>query len=238
MKKFGPLVLFLVGVLFIAGVWMWLGKAKKEAVVEEPQEALTEVPLENKPFTSLTPKADGHWVTLKIEKLNKVLGAQTIDYELLYKAKSGTQGTPGTVKLAGIDRIEREILFGSESNKKFRYDEGVEEGTLTLRFRDAKGKLLGKMSTDFHLQSGVSKLTSLDGNFEFILDKISKNYFVTMGTFGLPAQAGLPDKFADKVESGPYGVFSSSDSLVSGKPSLKEGLVTKVSPNIFLGTSE
>ena len=114
-----------------------------------------------------------------------------MDYEVLYKANNGTavttQGVPGTIPLNGATSETRKLLLGSESNGKFRYDQGVETGTLTLRFRDGTGKLLGKVTTDFHLQTATAVLSSVDGSFKYTLTKIPTGvYFVTMQPFGTP----------------------------------------------------
>ncbi len=137
--------------------------------------------------------------------------AASLDYELLYSLPDGrTQGVPGTVDLNGQTTFERKLLLGSESNGKFRYDEGVTDGSLTVRLRGSNGKLLAKFSTKWHLQSVDSELTSVDENFTYKLDKKPKGiYFVTMETFG------LMDDSVTSVASGPYGVFSSEE-LPSG----------------------
>jgi hypothetical protein len=131
-----------------------------------------------------------------------------MDYLLVYNTSDGgQQGVPGSVKLTGAE-VERKLLMGSESSGKFRYDAGVERGTMTITFRDEDGKSVGKLSTDFHLQSGVTELTSIDGIFTYTLDKLAKGvFFVTMKTF-------LEPQAADYVvwQNG-YGVFASD-----GKP--------------------
>jgi len=217
MKKYLPLILFVVGLGALTAVFFVL-KGKKTSV-ETEEVALQEVALEKRPVTSLTPSEDGHWLNLKIEKI--VLDATSFDYELLYKLPDGrTQGVPGTVKLDSQKTIERELLLGSESSGKFSYDEGVEQGTLTLRFRNEKGKLLVKFSTQFHLQSDTKKLTSVDGNFSYTLTKTpSKTFFVTMETFGLPGDTPA------EVASGPYGVFSSAETSLAGSVQMDGGTV-------------
>ncbi|HLD91861.1 MAG TPA: hypothetical protein VI795_00530, partial [Patescibacteria group bacterium] len=161
----------------------------------------------DRPFASLTPTTDGHYINLKIEKI-KVPKAVSMDYELLYSLPDGrAQGVPGTADLKDQVTFERKLLLGSESSGKFRYDEGVEEGSLTIRFRDTKGKLLAKFSTKFHLQSDVAELSSIDESFVYKFDKKPKGiYFITMETFGMPSDSNVTS-----VTSGPYGVFSSTD---------------------------
>lgn len=127
-----------------------------------------------------------------------------------------TQGVPGTIKLTGQKEIERDLLLGSESSGKFRYDEDVETGTLTLRFRDEKGKLMGKLSTDFHLQKRVKVVGSVDQKFSFTFDDEPKRgFFVTMETFGVPD--GLSN-----IIAGPFAVFSSNQGPQPGKVDFKE----------------
>jgi len=201
MKKYLPVLLFFIGLAVIVGAFFFIkGRGKTSG---EEDERVPEIPLSQRPFTSLTPTSDGHYLNLFVCDQN-VEGAESLDYELLYKTLDGiTQGVPGTIKLMGKSEIERELLLGSESSGKFRYDEGVEEGKLTLRFRNDRGKLVGKLVTDFHMQSDTKELGSLDGKFTYELARASDEFFVTMETFGLPGPA--PGNLA----SGPYGVFSS-----------------------------
>lgn len=209
MKKYLPLILFFLGL--IVAIWVFLivkGKNKEQGVVTE--EVVPEIAFEKRPVASLTPTKDGHWLNLVIDKIE--ISASSLDYELLYKLPDGrTQGVPGTVALDGKTSIERKLLLGSESSGKFRYDEGVEIGTLTIRFRSDKGKLIGKLSTDFHLQTNVVELSSVDGKFKFTLDKKPKDgFYLIMETFG------VPDLAPKAVSSGPYGLFSSSTDDLRG----------------------
>lgn len=217
MKRFLPLLLFLLGLIVLAGVYFLV--LKKPSQNSQEEENLIEVSLNDRPFASLTPKADGHWLKLKVEKIK--IGAESFDYELLYSLPDGrTQGVPGTILLKGQTSIERDLLLGSESSGKFRYDEGVEDGTLTLRFRNSQGKLIAKFSTKFHLQSGVTKLTSVDGKFSFELAKLaSKTFFVTMETFGIPVDP------PGNVVAGPYGIFASGAVSYPGNVKLPSGSV-------------
>lgn len=205
MKKYLPLILLGAGLLILVLVFVLI-KNKKSAVVVDDNAPLAEVAFADRPVAMLTPTEDGRYINLKIDKIT-LPKAVSLDYELLYELPDGrTQGVPGTVDLEGKTSFERKLLLGSESNGKFRYDEGVEEGSLTVRLRDSKGKLLAKFSTKWHLQSTDTELTSIDQNFTYVLEKKPKGiYFITMETFG------LMDKSITSVESGPYGIFSSSE---------------------------
>ena len=216
MKRYLPLFLFLGGLLVLAGVYFFVLRKPAEENSGTEEETL-EVSLADRPIASLTPKEDGHWLKLRIEKL--LAGADSLDYELLYTLPDGrTQGVPGTIVLKGELVIERDLLLGSESSGKFRYDEGVETGTLTLRFRNDKGKLLARFSTKFHLQSATKDLSSVEGKFSYMLDKLpAKTFFVTMETFGVPTNAPAT------VTGGPYGIFSSGSGAFPGTAKLSGG---------------
>lgn len=204
-KKFLPFILLGVGVLILVLVFVFIKNRNSDVVVDDT-ETLAEVAFKDRPFASLTPTSDGHYINLKIDKIT-LPKAVSLDYELLYSLPDGrTQGVPGTVDLKGEKSFERKLLLGSESNGKFRYDEGVVDGSLTVRLRNSNGKLMAKFSTKWHLQSIDQELTSIDQNFTYVMDKKPKGmYFVTMETFG------LLDSTVSEVASGPYGIFASEE---------------------------
>jgi len=217
-KKYLPLILVGVGLLILGGVIFAIVRNSKNKAPETTVENIPELPQSQWPVVTLAPTnnpgvngSDGHWLDFKVQKIN-VPGAASMDYLLVYSTSDGgQQGVPGAVKLIGGD-IEKKLLLGSESSGKFRYDAGVERGTMTITFRGANGKSMGKLSTDFHLQSGVTELTSVDGKFMYTLDKAAKGvFFITMPTFVQP-------KVSEYVfwQNG-YGVFASDGKPHSGK---------------------
>lgn len=211
MKKFLPIILFVVGLVVLVLVYFFVIKSPKKNKVIEDDTALIEVSLNDRPIVSLTPTTDGHWLNLKIEKI-KIPGAFSMDYELLYNLPDGrTQGVPGSITLNGQTLIERKLLLGSESSGKFRYDEGVKEGTITIRFRNDKGRLVSRFTTKFALLTGVKILESVDQALIVTLSKTTKGHFVVMETFGIPKEA------PGDVKSGPYGLFYSESTTLSGE---------------------
>lgn len=219
MKKFLPIIIFAVGFLVFVGGFIFVRsrQSSPSATPSSQDEPVADIPFDKRPFVTLTPTSDGHYLVLNIENI-KVDNASVLDYELLYQVADGrTQGVPGSIKL-DESKIEKELLLGSESSGKYRYDEGVETGTLTLRFRNDKGKLVGKLATDWHLQSNTKELASVDGNFQFVLDSSPKGvYFVTMQTFGVPQ---MPEGFAASNNKTVYGIFSSDGDMYSGTPNI------------------
>jgi hypothetical protein len=208
MKRYLPYGFLLLGILVFVGVYFFVIRKPKvsEKIVEEDSSSMIEVSLEDSPVASLTPRTDGHWLDLKVTNIGK-FDADSVDYELIYKLPDGrTQGVPGTVSLSKITDgvLERELLLGSESSGNFRYDKGVEGGSFSLRFRNEKGRLVAKFTTDFTLQTNTDELTSSDGNFLYSLDSVSRDYFVVMKTFGKYNESSA------LVVQGEYAIFSSS----------------------------
>ena len=201
-KKVLVIVGVVIAVLVLAVAIFMRGRGGATEEVEE--ENVPELPVHMRPVTRLVPTEDGHYLNLIVENIS-VPGASMMEYEILYDTAAGIQqGIPGRVTLADSGQsVERELLLGSESSGKFRYDEGVEDGTITLKFRDIDGKFIGKTETVWMLYSDTDTLSSQDGIFTYNLEESSEEFFVVMQTFGLPnPPEGNP--------VGPYGVFSSS----------------------------
>jgi hypothetical protein len=210
MKKYLPFVLLAVGILILVIAFV-IVRGKKEKADNTPSEEveLLDLSLDERPLVTLAPTLDGHYLIMKIEKIG--FGAFSLDYELIYQVPGGLQqGVPGSVSLSDRNKFEAELLLGSESSGKFRYDEGVETGTLTLRFRNEDGQLLARFSSEFHLQNATGLLTSTDEVFKYELDTSTKDFFITMNT------VGVPGSFEGQVGGGPYGVFTSSEKAISG----------------------
>ena len=240
-KKFLPLIIFLFGLVVLLLVYFFIIRSPKKTQTQEEPVKLLEVALIDRPIASLTPTSDGHWLTLKIEKIE--LPAATMDYELLYELPDGrTQGVPGTITLNGQTVVERKLLLGSESSGKFRYDEGVKEGTLTLRFRNDQGKLIARFITKFALLGNTKELFSVDNNFKASLSKIFKGFFVVMETFGIPKEA------PGEVKFGPWGIFTSATNPLTGSLESSSYKIYRFNGSdwsagsfdsgIFIGTSE
>lgn len=208
MKKQLPVIILLAGVVVVAVAFLAFRSRTPAGSTTEDEGP--DLPVSQRPYTQLIPTDDGHYLNLIISNIN-VPNAASMDYELYYDtADNITQGVPGKINLDGKDKIERELLLGSESSGKFRYDQGVNDGTLTLRFRDKNGKMIGKVAGQWALLNNNRVLSSLDGKFSYTLNVISDAYFVVMPTFGVPSSTPA------EVISGPYGVFSSSETGLDG----------------------
>ena len=217
MKKFAPVIIVLVVFALLAGGGFYVYKSFFGAPKEVVEDEGPELDASLRPFVTITPTEDGHYMDLTISNIN-VPGAKKMEFELFYTTGEGNnQGTTGKVTLKGNDLVKNQILLGSESSGKFRYDQGVELGTLTIKFRDENGKNIGRTATTWRLQHGTRDLASSDGKFKYTLSEDSDAYFVTLITMGLPKQ------FDGTTSLESYGVFTSSEDPIAGTVSLGEG---------------
>lgn len=206
MKK----ALLIIGVvLFLLGFWFFFLKDKKTVTPVAPavptETPVVEIPLEQRPYVTLTPRTDGKEFTLEISRIQ---GIKTVEYELTYMTEGLSQGVIGSVEVENKEMISQKLLLGSCSRNVCRYHEGVEKGTLTLRLRQAGGT--SKFSSDFHLLRGGQDLSSIDGQFIFSGKTSAGSYYLVMSTIGLPSP------ITGQVTSGPYGIFTSGLGKVSG----------------------
>ncbi len=213
MKKPLTIILVVVAVLALLGGGFWYlrgkGQGGSATPTPTPEGKLIETPLEERPYVTLTPSQDGHWLTLEITRIRH---GDSVEYELVYDTASGvTQGSTNAVDLEGETSYTKKILLGTESRGHYRYDEGVTEGTLTLRFRSDEG--VRKFIIEFHLQQGESELTSIDNDLSLSGKLATSDFYLTMPT------VGLPDEVEGKVIGGPYGFFT------SGQETIKSGEV-------------
>lgn len=204
-----PVIIVAIVVLLLGGIFAFIKSRGDNAPPGMVEEIAPEIPPELRPFTSLTPTEDGHFLTLLIDEV-KIEGATVLDFELFYLTGSGNQqGSSGLMEIKPGETLEDKLLLGSESSGKFRYDDGVENGTLTIRFRNDDGKLLGKLTTDFSLLTNTNTLVSPDGSFIYELDKAPRGvFFVVMQTFGTNEEVN--------IEGTNYAIFSSDGETYPG----------------------
>lgn len=140
------------------------------------------------PYALLFPRRDGNALVLNIKRTSSY---DSISYDLAYTStvdetvvKGNKISEDGDSKAAGgsIDRgvsgtidtkekkgeYEQEILFGTCSKNVCKYDNGVENGTLTLHIKKADKAY--RMITQWHLQKpdlALGSLTSGDGHLVY-----------------------------------------------------------------------
>ncbi|MDP3954839.1 MAG: hypothetical protein Q8Q15_00560 [bacterium] len=218
MKKLLPVIIVII--IALAGVFYVATGSQKPETPKEETVKETVLPIGERPYVSLTPRDDGHELTMEI---TGIVDVDTVEYELVYLAEGVSRGGVGSGDLKGGSSFTRKVLFGTCSKNVCRYDEGVTGGTLTLRFRGKSGTQ--KYEVPFLLNSGgktQNRLVLPDGSFQFEGTLSSKTFYVTLSTIGLPKN---PE---GKIVGGPYGLFTSGSKTVKGTVKIR---LDEASPN-------
>jgi len=199
-----------------------------------PEPKTIELKPEEKPYLSLIPSADGHWLKLKIDNISNFI--TQIEYELIYRAVDNQseieKGLGDTVKEIQGNRVERDLLMGTSSctnGCKYKYDTGITGGNLSLTFITPNSEPLS-YETPFILKTGTElkkdKILALsEENFTINLSNPGSDYFLLLKNYGYPKNPTI---------SSVYSVFSSGSGLgkvISIKP---EGF-TKENLNLLIG---
>ncbi|MBU0618865.1 hypothetical protein KKD62_01365 [Patescibacteria group bacterium] len=209
MKK--KLLLLLAGIACLLLIAVLIGYKKKPESEPQPQAlppaVINQLPIKDRPYVTLIPRVDGKEVVLTI---NGSAGADLVEYELEYQAGNMIQGAFGRIDFSQDEPpVSKELLFGSCSKGKCKYDEDVSGGSLTLRF---EGEQRFVLKGDFTLQlmaetEGI--FTSRDGRLSLDLgskDLASSTYVIVANTLGLPGT------IEGEVVAGPYGFFTAAKS--------------------------
>jgi hypothetical protein len=95
------------------------------------------------PYVSLTPRADGHLITLDLKKISPSIAK--IEYEFVYSAvDNGNEIEKGTSGTLDKSKTSDEILLGTSSctnGCKYSYDNGVTGGRITLTLTNSEGQV-------------------------------------------------------------------------------------------------
>jgi len=166
-------------------------------------EPVNEIPIKERPFVTITPRADGREVSLSVGKLSE---AKTVEYELEYQAGTLLQGAFGKIDFSTEQPpVVRKILLGScSAGGKCSYHENVNGGTLLLRYKNGKTTAL-KGEWNFQI-AGKQKghFNSRDAKFTFDIgerDLPSQTFVIVIQTMGLPGPID------GEVVGGPYAVI-------------------------------
>lgn len=128
---------------------------------------LTQITFENPPQVTLTPRADGHELKLKINQIPS--SVSKLEYELLYKAQDGKteieKGLGDTINSPGTS-LERDLLLGTSSctnGCKYKYDDGVNSGSIKITYLTN--------NSEVNIYESSWTLNKLQGKFSVKLDK-------------------------------------------------------------------
>lgn len=216
LKYIIPAALILAGIIFFVSTRKTTDQAPP--ISQRRVEPINKLDVKDRPFVTLTPRADGREVTLSIDN---VASATSAEYELEYQAESLIQGVFGTIDLTEGDLpISKDLLFGSCSKGKCRYDEGVTGGSLTLRFEGGDEAYV--LKSDFNLQ--------LMGDREGVFGTKDAKATLDVGRSGLPlttyviaiSTMGPPAPVEEEILAGPYAFLAAiSPKLTSAEVTIK-----------------
>jgi len=217
-------IIILVSIVVIVPLLVFLFTRTKKTTTIPIKKTETskqiELTADEKPYVSLIPRADGHNLTLKITEIPTKF--TTVDYELIYTAKDQNleieKGVSGTIKLTGSSLEKDDLLLGTASctnGCKYKYDEGVTGGTLTLTLT-TNDKQYVSYETPFTLKSSTD---------------LNKDKKLTLDTENLTINGTVTSKsdyfIAIKNFNSIYSVFSSGN----GK-----GKITSIEPTTVTKT--
>lgn len=155
-------------------------KKPSTKIISTPISKKIELTESEKPIISLIPRADGHELKLKIENIPS--DVNQIEYELIYSATDkGLEMEKGVGDTLKIDdkNIERDLLLGTSSctnGCKYKYDEGITGGTLSLIFYNDSNQSFN-YETPFVLKTSTS--IKKDGNLSLDTENFSINTTTT-----------------------------------------------------------
>ncbi len=195
------------------------------------------------PYAILSPRRDGNALVLNIKRTSSY---DLISYDLAYTSNidetivkgskisddgeggkvggSIDRGVSGTIDTNGKKgEYEQEILFGTCSKNVCKYDQGVENGTLTLYIR--KGSKTYRMNTQWHIQKpdvALGSLTSGDGHLIYKVNA-DRTALSNVGFSIVNDLTGVPKLPLGKVISGKVYSLNvpTAKSLPSGDVSLE-----------------
>ena len=162
-----------------------------------PVSQILELSNQDKPVISLIPSADGHELKLKIDNISQNI--TEFEYDLIYSVVDESlemeKGAGDTIKVT-TKNFEKDILMGTSSCTtgvcKYKYDQGVVGGTLSITFLTSNNQSLRyetpftfKTSKDIKKEGGLSlslenfqiKGTITSVNDYFILIKNLSDYY-------------------------------------------------------------
>lgn len=153
------------------------------------------------PYAVLSPRRDGNALVLNIKR---VATYDSFSYQLAYTDKNGIDRGVGSLD-TWIDLkdnksdFEQELLLGTCSQgftggkEHCVFDEGVENGTMTLRIR--KGQQPYRMLAQWHLQKpdeSLGVLTSGDNHFTYSIKNTKREELILIGFSVVVDLTGLP----------------------------------------------
>lgn len=221
------ILVLVIALIVLGGLGLWgfrVSSSQETGPVEEVDLAFDA----EGPYAILSPRRDGNALILSIKRTSSY---DSITYDLAYTSTVDETAMSGTKVLddgeglsqgGSIDRgvsgtidtkekkgeYEQEILFGTCSKNVCKYDQGVENGTLTLHIK--KGKKAYRMITQWHLQKpdiALGVLTSGDQHFSYTTSA-DRQVLANVGFSIVNDLTGVPKLPSGKTASGKVYVLN------------------------------
>ena len=210
-KKFllpGIIVLVL---LLVGAAWLWQRNSQQQA--ENTQKTSTKkkvsqpvnvIPVADRPYMTLTPSSDGHYITLAIKEVKK--DASKVDYEMEYQTGSMLQGFQGLLTLKN-GQAEEKKLFGSQSaGGAITYHEDITGGSFLAQFEGGSEDYAVKSAWRYFTNKDKeSSFSSQDGKFSIENASLAKVSHLVI--YNVP---GYPGKISQELLSDPYALSADS----------------------------
>jgi len=198
-------ILLLVGAVTAAIFLLKPGKKSDDTTAKKPpiNEPVNVIDLTDRPYVTLTPRADGKELTLSLFTLP--LKASEMEYEMEYQAGTLLQAAFGSIDLTSQSvPLDKKVLLGScSAGGACTYHQDVQGGNLTLKFRADQNYALKDEWRFIETKEAEGEYSSRDSKFQLkAADALDKTgYMVIMQTSGLPAKA------PGDIIAGPYGIY-------------------------------
>lgn len=194
----------LVSLIVILGGVFFFNKNKTTDTPAEIQKKklslpMNVIPVAERPYLTLLPSADGHYITIGIENLKKEAGEMS--YEIEYQTGSMLQGFQGLLSLDKMPSSEKK-LFGSQSaGGAITYHEDIKGGSLLTRYTE--GSEPYALKSDWKYIENTKRETafsSKDAKFQIDGKTLAQQrYLIIFNTPGYPE--GIPGEIASEVYS-------------------------------------
>jgi len=205
------LVVLLLGIYFL----FIFKKSQNDIQVSDSStgeiKQVSDVPLANRPYVTLTPTSDGAEIIMSIQNMGFF---DNIEYELTYQADNpqspGTKierGSTGSDINTKDSSYKKSLLLGTASRGVRSPDRGIVDGKLTMHLIKKGQEYLSETNWDLSIVGATDNvLKSRDGNVTIEVPNLGKDYWAILAnTVGIP-QGG---KFEiSKVQLPVYGAFS------------------------------
>jgi hypothetical protein len=199
----------------IAGIF-FLRRNKNAESNSEPEirarrlnEPVNVIPVNERPYVNIVPKADGNHLDINIIHLNKP--AKQVEYELEYQSGSMLQGAMGELQLASLPVTEEIFLGSCSAGGACTYHKDITSGNLLLTFIDSENFAVKTNWRYFDNTTRLTEVSSWDAKFQLESTDLSNiRYLIVFNSPGLPT--GLEEVTEGEVEliSDPYALTASS----------------------------